>query len=162
MRTRYFLPLLLLLTGCSQAPQTAPVSVAPTAVQPAVVVVTTAPEPTFPPVQIGPAPGATPTPKPQVKPVSNTRAVAPQNPAPAPTPQMRLLWNGNPVPPTPIPTPEPLLSPGSGFADGSTPARGIGILCNDGTYSYSATRQGACSHHGGIAGVKRSRSRRRW
>lgn len=25
-----------------------------------------------------------------------------------------------------------------------------GIRCNDGTYSHAKTRQGACSHHGGI------------
>jgi hypothetical protein len=24
-------------------------------------------------------------------------------------------------------------------------------LCNDGTYSYAAHHQGACSHHGGVA-----------
>ncbi|MFJ9729418.1 DUF3761 domain-containing protein [Streptomyces sp. NPDC101209] len=24
-------------------------------------------------------------------------------------------------------------------------------MCNDGTYSYAAHHQGACSHHGGVA-----------
>ncbi|WP_338014255.1 DUF3761 domain-containing protein [Streptomyces sp. CB01883] len=28
---------------------------------------------------------------------------------------------------------------------------GATALCNDGTYSYAAHHQGACSHHGGVA-----------
>lgn len=28
---------------------------------------------------------------------------------------------------------------------------GATALCNDGTYSYSQTRRGTCSHHGGVA-----------
>ena len=34
--------------------------------------------------------------------------------------------------------------------DTSHPA-GVTALCNDGTYSYAAHHQGACSHHGGVA-----------
>lgn len=32
----------------------------------------------------------------------------------------------------------------------STPA-GATALCNDGTYSFSRSRRGTCSHHGGVA-----------
>ncbi len=35
-------------------------------------------------------------------------------------------------------------------ADGSAPA-GASAQCADGTYSFSAHRQGTCSHHGGVA-----------
>lgn len=31
------------------------------------------------------------------------------------------------------------------------PANGATAKCNDGTYSYSATHSGTCSHHGGVA-----------
>lgn len=31
------------------------------------------------------------------------------------------------------------------------PGNGATALCNDGTYSYAAHHQGACSHHGGVA-----------
>jgi len=33
----------------------------------------------------------------------------------------------------------------------SLPGGGATALCNDGTYSYAAHHQGACSHHGGVA-----------
>jgi hypothetical protein len=33
----------------------------------------------------------------------------------------------------------------------SSPGNGATALCNDGTYSYAAHHQGACSHHGGVA-----------
>lgn len=33
----------------------------------------------------------------------------------------------------------------------STQNNGATALCNDGTYSYAANHQGACSHHGGVA-----------
>jgi hypothetical protein len=33
----------------------------------------------------------------------------------------------------------------------SAPPLGATAMCNDGTYSYAAHHQGACSHHGGVA-----------
>ncbi|MHB9858396.1 DUF3761 domain-containing protein [Streptomyces sp. YIM S03343] len=43
-------------------------------------------------------------------------------------------------------------SGGSGSSGGSSTAgNGATALCNDGTYSYAAHHQGACSHHGGVA-----------
>lgn len=32
----------------------------------------------------------------------------------------------------------------------STPPKGATALCNDGTYSFSKTRSGTCSHHKGV------------
>jgi hypothetical protein len=50
-----------------------------------------------------------------------------------------------PAPPpaavVPAPAPAPAVAPGNGAT----------ALCNDGTYSYAAHHQGACSHHGGVA-----------
>ncbi|MFE1884169.1 DUF3761 domain-containing protein [Streptomyces diastatochromogenes] len=45
-------------------------------------------------------------------------------------------------------------SGGSSGSDGSGSSgagNGATALCNDGTYSYAAHHQGACSHHGGVA-----------
>ena len=36
-------------------------------------------------------------------------------------------------------------------ASGDTPPPGATARCNDGTYSYSQTHSGTCSHHGGVA-----------
>lgn len=46
-----------------------------------------------------------------------------------------------PAPPVPPAPPAPPANPGNGAT----------ALCNDGTYSYAAHHQGACSHHGGVA-----------
>ncbi|WP_373034576.1 DUF3761 domain-containing protein [Streptomyces sp. NRRL B-2790] len=40
---------------------------------------------------------------------------------------------------------------GSSSSGGSSTGNGATALCNDGTYSYAAHHQGACSHHGGVA-----------
>jgi hypothetical protein len=34
---------------------------------------------------------------------------------------------------------------------GATPPQGATAQCNDGTYSFSQTHSGSCSHHGGVA-----------
>ena len=55
-------------------------------------------------------------------------------PPPAPAPQA-------PAPAAPAPEPAQPAAPGGGAT----------ALCNDGTLSYAAHHQGACSHHGGVA-----------
>ena len=48
------------------------------------------------------------------------------------------------VPATPVPEPAPQhLSP-------RPPGGGATAQCNNGTVSYAAHHQGACSHHGGV------------
>lgn len=84
------------------------------------------PTPTATPVKIAaPAPVPAPAPAP-AKPL----------PAPAPAPAKPA-----PAPAKPAPAPANPVSPGGGAT----------ALCNDGTYSYAAHHQGACSHHGGVA-----------
>lgn len=46
-----------------------------------------------------------------------------------------------PPPPAPAPAPAPVVAPGGGAT----------AQCVDGSLSYSAHRQGTCSHHGGVA-----------
>jgi Protein of unknown function (DUF3761) len=45
----------------------------------------------------------------------------------------------HPAQPAPAPAPAPVV-----------PGNGATALCNDGTYSFAAHHQGACSHHGGV------------
>ncbi len=47
--------------------------------------------------------------------------------------------------------PTKTYTPYNGGAMPSLPGNGATALCNDGTYSYAAHHQGACSHHGGVA-----------
>lgn len=66
--------------------------------------------------------------------VAQPAAPAPVAPAPAPAPVAPA-----PAPVAPVPAPAP-VAPGGATAK-----------CNDGSYSYSATHSGTCSHHGGVA-----------
>ncbi|WP_442542717.1 DUF3761 domain-containing protein [Arthrobacter sp. KN11-1C] len=71
-----------------------------------------------------------------------------QAPAPAPAP--------DPVQapaPAPAPAPDPVQAPDPGPAPAPAPAPGGGAtaLCVDGSYSFSATHSGTCSHHKGVA-----------
>jgi hypothetical protein len=50
-----------------------------------------------------------------------------------------------PAPP-PAAAPQPAADPYAALR-----AQGISAICKDGTYSYSKTRSGTCSHHGGVA-----------
>jgi len=85
-------------------------------------------------------PTPTPTPKPTVKPIIKT---------PAPTTQTQVV--------------PPVIDAGCGTYINSAgnevarpcPANNIPVgataRCGDGTYSYSQSRSGTCSHHGGVA-----------
>jgi hypothetical protein len=80
-------------------------------------------DPTASPTATAAAVSASPTPTlPPSSPPISPEAPAPQAP---------------PAPVAPAPAP---IHPGGATAQ-----------CNDGTYSYSAHRQGTCSHHGGVA-----------
>ena len=48
----------------------------------------------------------------------------------------------------PPPPPAPVQQPADPYA--ALRAQGVSAICNDGTYSYSHTRSGTCSHHGGV------------
>jgi hypothetical protein len=79
---------------------------------------------------------------PQSAPPETVKPVTPpQQAAPAP------IIPSTPVPaPTPAPKPTPPPAPSS-----SSDHVGASARCSDGSYSYSAHRQGTCSHHGGVA-----------
>jgi hypothetical protein len=81
----------------------------------------------------------------------------PSSPTPAPTPAPKVV--STPAP-TPAPAPQPTCTNGSYVNSAgnticspetvnSTPA-GATAVCNDGTYSFSQTHSGTCSHHGGV------------
>ena len=62
-------------------------------------------------------------------------------PEPPPPPMVPTVQAAVPAPSTPQPTP----TAQAGAASGAT------ALCNDGSLSFAAHHQGACSHHGGVA-----------
>jgi len=70
--------------------------------------------------------------------ISNVITLAPVN---------KIVGVGSYVapPPAPAPTPQPSAPTSSSSASGAT------AQCVDGSYSYAANHQGACSHHGGVA-----------
>jgi len=69
-------------------------------------------------------------------PTASAEAVAEALSPAAPFPSCYINRDGNCVEePRPAPAPPP----------------GATYLCNDGTYSFSEHRAGACSHHGGVA-----------
>jgi hypothetical protein len=63
-------------------------------------------------------------------------------------------WTAPAPRPAPAPAPAAPNSSSGGSSGGSTagvPNGSPTAICNDGTTSYSAHRQGTCSHHGGVA-----------
>jgi hypothetical protein len=65
-----------------------------------------------------------------------------------PAPQVtRASTTSQPAPPTtrPVATLPPTTQAPT------TPGNGATAMCVDGSYSYAAHHQGACSHHGGVA-----------
>lgn len=64
-----------------------------------------------------------------------------------PTPTVTLFPTSTPIPtPTPTIYIPPVYSPPQ-----IQYCAGASAICSDGTCSYSAHRQGTCSHHGGVA-----------
>ena len=99
---------------------------------------------------------------------SNLRAIYPPKPvndfdvvhASSPTPTLsieealKLPPVSTPSPPTPsaVEIYEREQRSGADFGESMRQRRlSATALCADGTYSYSANRRGACSHHGGVA-----------
>ena len=71
-------------------------------------------------------------------------------PAPVYTPTPAIVVR-QPPPPPEIYVPRPLPPPAPPYNRETTlPSVTATALCNDGTVSYSANRQGTCSHHGGV------------
>ena len=54
--------------------------------------------------------------------------------------------------PQPAPSPVSVAPPPPADPYAALRAQGVSAICNDGTYSYSKTRSGTCSHHGGVRG----------
>jgi serine/threonine-protein kinase len=80
-----------------------------------------------------PAPSASPSPSPLASP----------SPSPSPTP---------PTPPVAVATaaPAPVVAPPPQSPYAAATAAGASAVCADGTWSYSKTRSGTCSSHGGV------------
>lgn len=71
-------------------------------------------------------------------------------PAPVYTPTPAIV-SRQPTPAPEIYVPRPLPPPAPPYNRETTiPSATATALCNDGTVSYSANRQGTCSHHGGV------------
>jgi len=77
-----------------------------------------------------------------------TLAGCASNTATTPSPTVTLVPT---VAPTLAPTLAPTEVPTEAPAATEGPPAGATAKCNDGTYSYAAHHQGACSHHGGVA-----------
>ena len=59
----------------------------------------------------------------------------------------RFDWEGDPpTPSTMMPAPSTMMPPSN-----TNPPAGATAQCKDGTYSFSASRSGTCSSHGGVA-----------
>jgi len=113
-------------TGCGSAKTSG--TILPTPTKPTAVVTTPAP------AVAKSAPVTAPPP------VVTTPAVIHATPAPIYTPALRAT---TPAPALTTPVPAATTAP--------APPAGATALCNDGTFSYSATHSGTCSHHGGVA-----------
>ncbi len=108
---------------------------------------------------------------PDVSPLPSTTVPEAIIPSPSPSPSLQPSPTVKPTPkPTPIKTPTPIPTPNAGLSndntytntagntvhspaytqDNSVPA-GASAQCGDGTYSFSQSRSGTCSHHGGVS-----------
>jgi cell division protein FtsN len=82
--------------------------------------------------------------------VAETSTFTPPAPTPTPTPTQAPAPAPAPAPAAPAPAPA-APAPAAPAPAPVTPGGGATALCNDGSYSYAAHHQGACSHHGGVA-----------
>jgi len=79
-------------------------------------------------------------------PTTTPPPAAPRTPAvPRPVPATPTVQAAVTAPGTPQPPPTPTPTTQADAASGAT------ALCNDGSLSFAAHHQGACSHHGGVA-----------
>jgi outer membrane biosynthesis protein TonB len=127
----------------------------PPAATPEVAVATTATptvEPTATPTQTAkPTPTPTATPSPTATPAPPPAAA----PAPPPVPAVRdpAPRVAAPAPPPPVAAPvppPPAAQPPAADPYAAATAAGASAVCADGSWSFSKTRSGTCSHHGGV------------
>lgn len=106
--------------------------------------------------------------EPEVSPSSSPSPAPVPTPSPTSTPSALPTTKPSPTP-KPSPTSKPKASPSSGSlsndnyytnsqgatvhspAYSDTVPAGATAQCRDGTYSFSQSRRGTCSHHGGVA-----------
>jgi outer membrane biosynthesis protein TonB len=116
----------------------------PAASTPVVAAATTA-TPTAEPTST-PAPTADPTPTPTPAPTLAATPAPPPAVAPAAAPVAAV-----PAPaPRVAPPPPPVAQPPAADPYAPATAAGASAVCADGTWSYSKSRSGTCSHHGGV------------
>ena len=137
---KVLLLLAIVASGCVSPPGAATRKPVPSAIPTSVVTATPieALVTPMPAVTAAPSPKrATPAPTPTPKPVVT--------PAPVVTPKPVVT----PAPPVVTPAPQAVATP---VPDPYAEAKAAGAIavCADGSYSFSTTRQGACSQHGGV------------
>lgn len=146
---------LLTAVGIFHAPTPA---VLPAQTQAPVVQTTTSPTPTVKPTE-----GITPTVIPTNSPTPTVKQVTPTPVRPTPTSVYRLtVPDKTKLTPTPIRIDDPPATTNSTYTNSagnevqspvhseSVPS-GATARCGDGTYSFSQSRRGTCSHHGGVS-----------
>jgi serine/threonine-protein kinase len=82
-------------------------------------------------------------------------ALSSPSPAASPTPSPRASPSPSPTPrPSPVAVataaPAPVVAPAPQDPYAAATAAGASAVCADGTWSYSKTRSGTCSSHGGV------------
>lgn len=141
---------LLTAVGIFHAPTPA---VLPAHTQAPVVQTTTSPTPTVKPTE-----GITPTVIPTNSPTPTVKQVTPTPVRPTPTSVYRLIVpDKSTATPTPLPYKDPPATTNSTGNQVQSPVysdsvpSGATARCSDGTYSFSQSRRGTCSHHGGVS-----------
>jgi hypothetical protein len=72
--------------------------------------------------------------------------------SPSPSPVAKPAPSPSPTPPLAVATvaPAPVVAPPPPDPYAAATAAGASAVCADGTWSFSKTRSGTCSHHGGV------------